>query len=500
MPSFNDIAKSAGIRPPTELDLSDISAPDISEITSEVIQDYLADLYDNKGVRGVVFARHKDYIISVLECAKQGGYIDDVPQIKLRTEEHIIKYNKPDRTAIEQILAQTEGQPVETIIRLAWECGLARAEIPTLKYDQIDFKNAEIVLPDRKVPIPSATLQFFKELRDKNQAHSDYVLISQKKEAPMAEQSVSRLVRYELDKYGQKEVRLSDLRMDFIVNCLRDHSIEYVSYVSGVNMRSLRAQYLPYVEAVPEAVSKATAPDHEAVYRLMVDEQDSVTGLALWFVWQLGMTVTELPQLTWDMVDFNSAKIDAISIPDELLILLRGLKEKNEKYSDHIFLTDSTNKPLDREYITKIVKKAFVKNGFIDLSLSELRKNFSPEMYGLKKELTAYLEEHRYADCKTVAAALNITEKNAGKLLRQLKSTGEVVLVGRRYFLPGTVVSPEEQESTILNYVKDHPLATRKELSELLGLASRRQFLPIVEPLIEEGKLIRTTDNKYCLP
>lgn len=498
MPSFNAAKASAGIDIPADFDFAPLSALDLRDISSELIESYLYDLYDNKGVRGGKFSRYKDVILQVFEYAKASGYISEIPPIELRTKAHVNQYKKPDADALRLLLSQSKGMPAETIIRLSWECGLQRGEISALRYSQIDFEHAGIVLADRRVPLSSEMQSFLAELKEDNYDFSDYVLLTQKKTAPMAEPSISRLVRTELDKYGQAELRLADLRFDYIVRQLQKCSIEYVSYISGVDIRTLQKQYLPYVGTVSD-VELRSAPDYDSFYQLMLSEKDSVCALALCFAWQLGIKATELPALKWVMVDFERAEINGIHIPEELLSLLRGIKEKNGKYSEYIFITESTKKPLSRERISHIVKQTLVQKGIFNIGLKELSRDYSPELETGKKAVFDYLSECVCADREQIANALGYDERASERLLKRLRNSGEIVLIGREYYLRGTVVSPEEQHTAICDFLAEHPLATRKELCDMLGLVNRRQLLPIIKPLIDEGLLLRTADQRYRL-
>ena len=159
-----------------------------------------------------------------------------------------IHFNKPNEEAIYGILISEDCSPIGTIIHLAWKCGLMRNEMPSLKWKQVDFKSKRIELEDRIIPLQEDTMWYLDKRYTENKYISDYVLVSQKKSAPMAEQSVSRIARGALDAVGQTDVKLSDLRVDYITRLLEENDWEYVSYTTGVDERTLRENYLPYNE------------------------------------------------------------------------------------------------------------------------------------------------------------------------------------------------------------------------------------------------------------
>jgi len=108
-------------------------------------------------------------------------------------------FNKPNEEALCGILIREDCSPIGTIIHLAWKCGLMRNEIPSLKWKQVDLNSKRIELEDRIIPVQEDTMRYLDKLYIENKYISDYVLVSQKKSAPMAEQSVSRIVRQALD-------------------------------------------------------------------------------------------------------------------------------------------------------------------------------------------------------------------------------------------------------------------------------------------------------------
>lgn len=56
------------------------------------------------------------------------------------------------------------------------------------------------------------------------------------------------LTRRAMNAVGMAEVRLSDLRSDYILRLLETNEWEFVSYIVGVDQRSLREHYLPYLD------------------------------------------------------------------------------------------------------------------------------------------------------------------------------------------------------------------------------------------------------------
>jgi len=115
-------------------------------------------------------------------------------------------------------------------------------------------------------------------------------------------------------------------------------------------------------------------------------------------------------------------------------------------------------------------------------------------------ELLDYLRENNSADCKTLKTVLGLTEKELSLLLQDCQDKGKVIRVGFKYFLSNTIVPREKQRELILEYVKKNQPVTSASLTELLGLAERRQIYWVIKPLLKSGKLVRVSKNQYCTP
>ena len=131
--------------------------------------------------------------------------------------------HRPREEAIRRILDRHPCDAVGMIFRLAWLAGLLRGEIVALRWDDVDFLNQELRLPDRSVPLDPELEEYLARMSERLDWGSGYVLLSDRLHRPMQPQPVSHLVRRELDAEGETEVRLIDLRHDYIIRQLREH-------------------------------------------------------------------------------------------------------------------------------------------------------------------------------------------------------------------------------------------------------------------------------------
>ncbi len=535
--AVNRIAQNGANNISCDLLFARIGEIEIRNLSSEIITNCLTDLYDNVKLRGVVFTSYRKFIGEVCQLAFDEGYITEIPKIELRSSAVPNLFNRPDDSALRLLLSHEDCTPAGTIVRLAWLCGLLRNEITFLLWEQVDFDTNQLVLPDRKIPLTAQMCAYLARLRAQNAQYSQYVLISNRKTAPMAEQSVSALARKALDNCGQSSVRLNDLRIDFIIRALGENSREQVSYISGVDLPALQEHYLPYAGAAAVRESEKaeiTQSVRDALAELLQKEGASMVGLSVRFVWELGIPVPSLPLLTWRKIDFEKAEAvfdeRSVGIPEDFLLLLRDVKDSRSGAYPYIILNETRQNPTDAFFIQKAVQQTLIRSGIMGITLPDLQNDYwrqhaaelrellgsTPELStefhsvprNLPKELTLqpeeklleYLRANASTDYKTLKSALGLSDTEAKQLLRQGLSTGKIVRVGFRYYLPDAVVRSENQKALILQYVASHQPVTSSELSALLGFQERRQIYWVINPLLKSGELVRNVRNKYSLP
>ena len=135
-------------------------------------------------------------------------------------------FKRPDPAAMERILTRFPYSPEGAILRLAWLEGLSREEIAALTWDQVQFEDNALTLPDRTVPLAPSAEDCLRERHRLYAQRDPHVIISDRYQRPMPPESVSRLARTALDTEGQK-VSLKDLRQDFVIRQLQTHDWTY---------------------------------------------------------------------------------------------------------------------------------------------------------------------------------------------------------------------------------------------------------------------------------
>ena len=83
-----------------------------------------------------------------------------------------------------------------------------------------------------------------------------------------------------------------------------------------------------------------------------------------------------------------------------------------------------------------------------------------------------------------------------GIRLRRLTDLGRLIRVGGKYYLPGTVVPPEEHPAAIRAYLEKVGFAYRQDIAGVLRVGSK-QCGVILRHLVEAGELVQVRQKYY---
>ena len=92
--------------------------------------------------------------------------------------------------------------------------------------------------------------------------------------------------------------------------------------------------------------------------------------------------------------------------------------------------------------------------------------------------------------------AVGVSKTAAHARLNRLLEQKKLVRIGAKYYLPGTVVPPEEHSSVIREYLSWEGFAYRKDIAQLLHIDSC-QCTPILQRLVAEGELEQRQQKYY---
>lgn len=408
-------------------------------------------------------------------------------------EDYVV--NRLDNEIVTRVLSSNDANAAGVIIRLALWAGLMRDEIAGLTWGQVDFLNREIALPDRTVPISEEFCAYLRELMVRRNGVSEMVALSDRDRTPLAPQSISRLVRKALDAEGAEKVRLIDLRHDFILRQLQDHDWQYVSRIAGIEAAAMRvhfAEHLPEKKVSTRIRRKSPVQlDEVKLWKLLQTERDTPAGLAMWLTWQLGLQAEELVSLRWPQVDFKKGQI---ALPGRTVAMTAGVDRLLRPLcpaegDGYVLLSPKSRKPYDVPRLSRLVRAALIRGRLDDVSLCDLRMDYDIRVSG-ETRVVEYLRGRRCITRNEAAELLEVSPSTAYRRLKRMVERGKLTQVGARYYLYHTVVPPELQQATILEYLSREGFAYRQDIAELLHIEPR-QCEPILKRMVASGEIVQ---------
>lgn len=409
-------------------------------------------------------------------------------------------FKRPDPAAMERVLTRFPYSPEGAILRLAWLEGLSREEIAALTWDQVQFEDNALTLPDRTVPLAPSAEDCLRERHRLYAQRDPHVIISDRYQRPMPPESVSRLARTALDTEGQK-VSLKDLRQDFVIRQLQTHDWTYAARVSGMAVSTLRGSFSQYFQERQSAAPELPPDSEYLLWRIVQQEGGSVVGLALWMGWKLQMQPGEIASLTWGQVDFDQ---NLIRLPDRTVsmgsrlrrLLLDAWDRRKDLAEPRVFTAPTTGRPMDLSRLTTVTRTALIRGGLEHVNLRNLhtwvRQGDRAQL------LMAQAEEQGWLTREAVMERLGVSKSTARQYLLELREAGRLVRVGTRYYPAGAVADPDDHLDIIRAYLQEHGTGRRQDFIRLLGLEPEQGTL-LLRRLTDRGELV-LTGRHYTLP
>ena len=414
---------------------------------------------------------------------------------------YTINVNRPEEAAMGRLLERNPDNAAGAILRLAWLQGLLREELTTLTWDRVSFLDRKVLLPGREVPMEEEMEEYFRRMYVKWSRVSEYVVFSQRFRGPMRPQAVSRAARRELDSEGQTAVRLIDLRHDYVIRQLQRHDVPYVARITGMEVRTLQLHFSRHVEesrrSAPRRGREAAPVDEFRLWKILQAEKDTAAGLALWLTWQMGLSGGEIVSLTWDRVDLDR---NVLRLPDRAVPLTgtvrQMLLERRGRGGEdpHVLLSDGAGKPLDLSRLSRLTRTVLIRGGMDRMTLGDLHR--SADRGGTEARLLELIRQKGAISRGDAMEALGATAATAYGVLRRMTDERKLVRVGAKYYLPGTVVPPEEQPAVIREYLGRVGFAYRQDIAGVLRVGGK-QCGVILRHLVESGELVQVRQKYY---
>ena len=409
-------------------------------------------------------------------------------------------FKRPDPAAMERILTRFPYSPEGAILRLAWLEGLSREEIAALTWDQVQFEDNALTLPDRTVPLAPSAEDCLRERHRLYAQRDPHVIISDRYQRPMPPESVSRLARTALDTEGQK-VSLKDLRQDFVIRQLQTHDWTYAARVSGMAVSTLRGSFSQYFQERQSAAPELPPDSEYLLWRIVQQEGSSTAGLAIWMCWKLQMQPGEILSLTWDQIDlqtglirFPDHDVDMGARTQRLLSYVRA--RQKDAPTNRVFIAPATGNPIDQSRLSVLCRTAMIRGGLEGFSLRSL------SVWAHNKQMEDVLlraaEEQGYLLRDTAAALLHVSPGAAWEHLNRLSKAGRLTRVGVRYYPAGNTVAEADYLPILRAYLQKEGTAGRQALAEQLKI-DPKQATHILKGMVDRGEL-ELIGKRYRLP
>ena len=360
---------------------------------------------------------------------------------------------RPNEEAMLRLFAKYVNRVEEVILRLAWQAGLTRQEILDLKWEEIDWEKNMIRLPRRSIPMVDALRRCLDSRRvliadDQQACASPYVIVTDSLHKHPTKVHLSRLVAAALEEEEVlRDIRLDNLRNDFIIRILQEHPTTYAMEVAGLNRVSINAtfvDYLPDEGTKEKAQRKYYEPiDEQRLQALIRAEGCSEVAITLQLSWELGLSLPEIISLTWKQIDFAEKVLrlagNMYSLSDTLIEMLqKSFSCSNPSEDTHILLTPRSKQPFDKDRLSKVVRNALVRGGLGDLGLSRL-SHISQKKARIEK-VYSYIKEYGFINRRQAAALWDISVMVAHRYLQEMVAQGLLVQKGNtrglKYYLP----------------------------------------------------------------
>lgn len=204
-----------------------LSARERKPVRLESISRMARQALDRGGLNGVrLLDLRYDWIIRCLdrmdwpEAARISGVEVATLQLRFSASAPARKAPKPSHVQVDEFklwkVLQAERETAAGLAMwLGWQLGLQAQEMIALTWEQVDFENSLIRLPDREVSLTSAIRRLLEEERQRREPGEDpHVLLTEQSRKPLDLPRLSRLTRAALIRGGLERTSLRDLRKD----------------------------------------------------------------------------------------------------------------------------------------------------------------------------------------------------------------------------------------------------------------------------------------------
>ena len=413
-------------------------------------------------------------------------------------------YNAPDPVKMEKAIASIQmAKPELLVILFAYYAGLGGAEMLQVKVSDISEDFSFLIAPDkRKIPLVSRLADELKSLPWIYKSPDTPVLLSVRYGRAISRVHTNNVVKKFMEFAGMPHVHLSDLRVACVVNWMQQYPWEYVSQISGLEVRVLTQRYQYYL---PEtSVRHKVAPvEHtsirpDIINSILQSHKADLFGLIFRLNVVHQLTHPIICGLTWDMIDNETSMIrlpeQNIPISDDLRSCLNVARE----YSDTkwVLAYPNSKTPYTSDSISHLMNQTLIADGYPGLTVKTLIR--AAEYLRFKEIVNTLLMKEKSFFVEDFLGTSGLTAERARSILSEMEREGFINRIGIRFYSAETTVSPTRfldvvQELTQLNGGS----FMSGQFAEAIGIDVRSATTQL-RRMIAEGQVERVSGQKYA--
>lgn len=376
--------------------------------------------------------------------------------------------------AMEEIVVQEGISRNGILLRLAWQAGLSRQELQSLRWQQVDLVQGWLQLPQRRIALGG---DLFVALGQWQRCCGESPWVAPGREGALPLTSISRLAQQTLQRYGLEGVRLADLRHGYIIAQLHHRSWGAMGQELAMDEEALRKAYGGYVTPPREK----TVPNPKALAQLLATGPSNLGTLAVGLAWQMGWAPKALQTLTWQQLTDQT-------VPPDLAPLVQALAPKRG--------TGLVFDGISPAGLSRLARQTLVPYGLEGVTLQSLAKYHQTQ--GQRHSVETYLRRQRSMTAQEGQALLGLDKSATYRLLQGWVAQGVLVQVGIQYYHGAMVPPVADHEALVLAQIQRKRVLYVGDVVNLLHIRPN-QCQQLLQTLAKRGQLLGT-GSRYELP
>jgi integrase len=403
----------------------------------------------------------------------------------------------------EAIASIRMGKREILVILLAYYAGLSGGEMQEVKASDISDDFSFLIAPDRrKIPLVPKLAEALKSLSELDKSPGAPILSSRRRGEKVSRVYTSNITKKFMEFAGMPGVRLSDLRVACVVNWMQQYSWEYVSQISGLELRVLTQRYQHYLpegsvrpQAIPVNHTEVTPDQIRAMFQ---NHKDDLFGLILRLQVVHQLSGSDICNITWDMVDDEKNEIllpeKTIPITDDLRACLQAARA----YSDTkwVLAFPNTKTPYTVDAISHLMSKTLLADGYAGVTVQTLTR--AAEYLKYKGIVENLLKKEHCFSVDDFATASGLATQRARNKLNELEGEGLINQIGIRFYGAEKTIHPTQFGGVAQRLTETNGgHFTCNQFAVAIGIDVRSAATQL-RRMISEGQIERISKAKYA--